>query len=67
MQRMSYGLAVVLGDGEARELDGLEVVLAARWRVPDVAHHPHGPLAVRLGHRCRGPVTVTGCAAAGGR
>jgi hypothetical protein len=46
-----YGLAVVLGDGEARELDGLEVVLASRRRVPDVAHLPRRA----IGHRCRGP------------
>jgi hypothetical protein len=51
VRNASYGLAVVLGDREARELDGLEVVLAAHRCVPDVAHHPHGPLIVYLSHR----------------
>lgn len=50
VRNASYGLAVVLGDREAREFDGLEVVLAAHRRVPDVAHH-HGPLVVYLSHR----------------
>lgn len=45
----------MLGDGEARELDGPEVVLAPRRRVPDVAHHPD---AAR--HRCSGTGTGPG-------
>jgi hypothetical protein len=47
-----YGIAVVLGYGEARELDGLEVVLAPRRRVADAAQQV---LRRLIGHRC-GPV-----------
>lgn len=49
----SYGLAVVLGDGEPGELDGGEVVLAPGRRVVDAAHLHAAWLLRLLGHRRR--------------